>query len=257
MFAWTNTAGAYSLAQLINDGSEFSSLNENVIFSDFTLLSTGIDEGLLELYEVVPNKFGFWLFSPDYEETDPGQISFSYQAEAAEGLTIFGLGLSLSRLEDREMNADGQMWVRDVAGGLVSELDVAIQNGGPQKYLSQRWRRYDSDWSFFDAIQVLQISEAINAGSPPVNFKTSQKFFTEPVPEPSTALLLGLGIAGLRFRTAQSLALEAIERACERRHASRQTTKKKRGQATCLAPLFLSGCDSRQRLRRRWSSPVA
>ncbi|MCH2187863.1 PEP-CTERM sorting domain-containing protein [Myxococcota bacterium] len=200
LFAWTNTAGAYSLAQLINDESEFSSLNQDVIFSDFTLLSTGIDESLLELYEVVPNKFGFWLFSPDYEATDPGEISFSYQAEAAEGLAINGAGLSLSRLENTEMNADGAMWLRNLAGGLVSELDVSIQNGGSRHSASHSRRRYDADWAFFDAIQVLRVSEAIDAGNPPVNFKTSQKFFTEPIPEPTTALLLGLGIVGLAAR---------------------------------------------------------
>lgn len=204
--AWTNAAGAhtitpsYNLAQLINDESVFSSLKQNIIFSDFTLLSTGVDESLLELYEVIPSELGFWLYSPDFEDTDPGEISFSYQAEAAQGLAFRGLGLSMTRLEDTPMNGTGQMWVRNISGELVSELDVKIQNRLLEQFKPKYGWRYNADWAFIEAIGMLRISETIDGGSPPVNFKASQKFFTQPVPEPTTALLLGLGIVGLAAR---------------------------------------------------------
>ncbi|MEE3326682.1 MAG: hypothetical protein VX252_05080, partial [Myxococcota bacterium] len=168
-FMGTGAASAYTLAELIDDQTAFSSLSETVVFSDFALLSTGVDESILELYEVIPHRLGFWVFSPDYEATDPGEIAFSSQAEAASGLNIGGTSLSMTRLEEADMDASGAMWVENLSGALLAELDVAIQNGAiPGCGSSPCSRRYDSDVAFIAATSVLQISTSIESGTPPV-----------------------------------------------------------------------------------------
>ncbi len=200
LFAGAGTSHAYSLAELIDDQISFSSLKEDMIFSDFQLLSTSIDESILDRYEVIPNRFGFWIFSPDFAPTDPPEIALSYQAEAAPGLLFNTVGLSMARLENAPINAIGDMWVEDITGAMLAELDVSIQNGSPLGCGSGCGRRYDSEWASITATQVLQISTFVDTGIPPVDWKTSQRFLTQPIPEPSTALLLGLGIAGLAMR---------------------------------------------------------
>ena len=201
LLAGAGTANAYTLAELIDDQTSFSSLNQTLTFSEFTLDSTGIDQSFLELYEVIPNRFGFWVFSPDYGPTDPSEIGFSYQVEAAPGFNIDFVGQSLTRLEHADMDATGEMWVENLSGALLAELNVAIQNGAIPGCKSPCWRRYDSEWSSISPTDKLQIAQFVGSGViPPAEWKLSQKFFTEPVPEPSTALLVGLGVAGLAFR---------------------------------------------------------
>ncbi|MFP6641040.1 MAG: PEP-CTERM sorting domain-containing protein [Myxococcota bacterium] len=190
---------ALSLADLINDQGTFASLNEEVEFASFELLSTDVDELLLSEYSVIPIKRGFYLSSPNYSAADPGAIAISYSVQAAEGLTIDLIKLTFDRKGEAPMWGTEEMDVRNAEGDLLAQLNVAIGQELTRKYVPMGHDDYDSDTQHIPASRDLRISQWTSGGEPPGAWRTGHKFQTNPVPEPTTAVLLGLGLVGLGF----------------------------------------------------------
>ncbi|MAI80011.1 MAG: hypothetical protein CL917_13780 [Deltaproteobacteria bacterium] len=190
-------ASALTLANLINDGETLTSKDGTVTFSQFTLSLTDFDEDLLDLYEVRTYATGFGIASPDYLPTDSGYIAISYRVKPAEGYEIDRLRMSLRRLEDEEMRGRGSMRIWEMNGDPVADLSTKINPNYFTRLSPDGNGPYDVDQLWIDPVQDLRVNQSIFAGVDPVNWQSAHKFYTTPIPEPTTAFLLGMGLIGL------------------------------------------------------------
>ncbi len=191
-----------SLGRLVAGGGSFTSRNGEVIFSDFDANVRGIGIRNLDLYRVIPISDGFKLWTPLVSALGKNSgLELTYSVDAADGLLLDSASLSL-----QSAAIFGKTFASmDLFDGddLIAELDVSGRGlFGKGRYHGRHGGGGKSnrrDEVTFEAIAGLTVDEVIGlkTGLLAATRKVTHRFGTQVIPEPGTALLMGLGLAGL------------------------------------------------------------
>ncbi len=170
----------------------FDSRNGELTFTDFSADTSGIAPHKLKYYRLVPLGDGFRLYAPlvGLFGHDAG-LDLDYRVEADEGLLIERVKVTL---------AGAALLGRSKATAEISDL-----GGDPLGDLEVKSRKFfffgktHDQTSLSRTVSEILMSEDIDAraGLFSSAFKLDHHFKTQLIPEPTTALLMGLGLLGL------------------------------------------------------------
>lgn len=188
-----STASALTLADLDVAGASFSSLDGSLLFSEFDGVeaSGGLNSDLTN-YTVVPVDFGFRIVGPIGVAGDEGILSLSYKVSAAisiVGADVFFNGAAfgddaVAELTSRLVESMGGS---GIPGG---ELDLLVTGDGTKIKVDST--SFEPILEFFvDEVVRVDASNAAAATVSAVDLRFAL------VPEPATALMLGMGLFGL------------------------------------------------------------
>lgn len=203
LFVSFSTASADSfgsgmtLDDLVNGGMTFTARNGELLFSDFQVqISGGSDD--LSGYNVKLRSNGFKLYG---QRTDQASefldITLSYDvATTSESRVLASVGIASSKWNKHSDN-ELALQVMNEGGGLI--LDESRDTNG--KRMKNKYWSYSETVDTVRVVETIRISRFSKKGKWNLRrrFKTtkgSAPDFT-PVPEPNTAMLVGLGIIGL------------------------------------------------------------
>jgi len=186
-----------SLARLVEGGGSFSSRNGEVIFGDFQADTLGIAPEKLDLYRVVPIADGFRLLTPLFALFGKNAaLDLSYTVDAADGLLIESASISLqsAAIFGKAFASMSLFDGRD----LLAELEVG-QRGFHHRHGKNGKNKKRDEVVLSEAIAGFSVEELIGlkTGLFAATRSVHHRFGTTVVPEPGTALLMGLGLAGL------------------------------------------------------------
>ena len=183
-----------SLRRLVEGGGQFDSQNGDLTFGHFSAEVSGHALRNLDFYRVIRLDDGFRLYAPMIALFgSDAQVELGYSVEAADGQQIDAISLSF---------LGGAIF-----GGTQTRLS-AFDRGGDELATLRVFntgifgRNVHADHSRLgEAVNALLVDETIEvrSGLFSLAWRVDHRFRTAPIPEPTTALLLGLGMAGLAF----------------------------------------------------------
>ncbi|MDE0885787.1 MAG: PEP-CTERM sorting domain-containing protein [Myxococcota bacterium] len=182
------SATPVTLADLVNSQGEIESLDGNIEFEDFSAGLEGAPQSALQLFSVVPIASGFRLeLAPGHGLASGTELILAYEVESEDahasdlirsmavevvGTSFFSAGMIAFGEDD-----DYRPYL-----GLV---DASLESGEPT---------FDEVNLAMPAHEIFIIARLVigdDAGG-----GTEMNFSSQPIPEPSTALLLSLGLSG-------------------------------------------------------------
>jgi len=225
-----------SLQDLV-DGATFDSGNGELTFSGFTAEVSGVASDNLDLYRVIPTDDGFKIFSPlgSWFGKDAA-LNLGYDVDAADGKEIVGMSMSFLGIAfgNGAAGAMATVFAGDEELGMLAVGDRS-DNGHSHHHGHKPWlggfgphgkrgpfgdwddddhgpddfRPHGKPWDSLDledGYAQISVLEKIFANAGGFGFcggfgkviGIDHSFETRMIPEPGTALLLGLAALGLR-----------------------------------------------------------
>lgn len=193
--AATSTGLELSLDELVENDGSFLSSGGDLLFSNFAVEVSGGDGDPSE-FRVKAKFDGFTLYggTPGVPLTEDLDIRLTYDVETArQGLVMTAVGLSSDK------------W--NPLGGNVAAIEASNEGGQVIGFGTriEDAKRFALDFhALSEVVMSLSISEEIHIDDSiqktwelKRHFRVEQGYPTTSVPEPNTALLLGLGMAGI------------------------------------------------------------
>ena len=238
-FAFSAGSSALSLADLIRDDGRVESTNGALKFDDFSASLHGLPRSQLSRFHVVPLLDGFRVETDsDFFLPSGAQLTLRYEAESEGdeadafehfgGGHHFGCGHHFGGGHDKSDDDDHRFAspLRSMSLGLVG---TSVLSGQMTAWGDDDSRHHDEDQVLgtvrafirgpFDATDLDRASRELDivaiflgfgdggapvgplqrGSGPPPRPGAEMRFSTQPIPEPSTVVLMGLGLLGLTF----------------------------------------------------------
>jgi len=197
--ASTAIATSFSLIDLVENDVEFESLDGGLDFEGFSASLDGAPGSDLSLFSVVPVLHGFRVELGSGQSLPGGaELLLSYQVEGEEHdaqtapLMSMALGLSGTSILSADMIAVGDGDAYPGSDPILGELTVSIEAGGVSSAAVDFTTPRDEI-----QVQLRLVFTGDSSHSPEEGGSIEMGFSSEPVPEPSTGLLVILGLGGL------------------------------------------------------------
>ena len=235
-FAFSAGGSALSLADLIRNDGRVESTNGALKFDDFSASVRGLPRSQLSRFHVVPLLDGFRVETDsDFFLPEGAQLTLRYEAESegddADAFEHFGGGHHFGGRHDKSDDDDHHFAspLRSMSLGLVG---TSVLSGQMTAWGDDDSRHHDEDQVLgtirastrpppgpFGATDLDRASRELDivaiflgfgdggapggplqrGSGPPPRPGAEMRFSTQPIPEPSTVVLMGLGLLGLTF----------------------------------------------------------
>jgi hypothetical protein len=189
-------ATSFSLADLISSEGEFESADGGLEFGDFSAFLEGAPKSDLSQFSIVPILHGFRVEAgPGQTLPEGAELFLSYEVESEGSYPVSAPLVSMALEITGTSVVSGEMTAFGDGPGDSAELgavEASISAGG-EAYSAVDFTSPRDEIHIFTKLVIADNPEIAD----PDGGAAEMTFSVQPVPEPSTALLVVLGLGGL------------------------------------------------------------